>query len=141
MVHMGRVKRGREPARQLHQRIFNTSYQAADGEVPVWHPSVRFYRVYKDGQLAAHLYFDPYARPGARMPCTCLWLVCRRDQHHVCTDSILMYCLSSKWAAKRSTPLMKGLGELVFLARSSLRLKAAACWCLACRRLRSCTPQ
>ena len=31
---------------------------------PVWHDSVRFYRVERDGQLLAQFYLDPYARPG-----------------------------------------------------------------------------
>ena len=33
---------------------------------PVWHPSVRFYRVERDGELVAQFYLDPYARPGKR---------------------------------------------------------------------------
>jgi oligopeptidase A len=31
---------------------------------PVWHDSVRFYRVERDGKLLAQFYLDPYARPG-----------------------------------------------------------------------------
>ncbi len=31
---------------------------------PVWHPSVRFFRVTRGGQLLARFYLDPYARPG-----------------------------------------------------------------------------
>ncbi|KAK9842559.1 hypothetical protein WJX81_006090 [Elliptochloris bilobata] len=50
----------------LVHRIFNATFEAADGEVPVWDPAVRFYRVYKDGNLAAYLYFDPYARSGEK---------------------------------------------------------------------------
>jgi len=33
---------------------------------PVWHPSVRFYRIERDGQLVGQFYLDPYARPGKR---------------------------------------------------------------------------
>ena len=33
---------------------------------PVWHDSVRFYRVERDGQLLAQFYLDPYARAGKR---------------------------------------------------------------------------
>ena len=33
-------------------------------EAPVWHDSVRFYRVERQGQLLAQFYLDPYARPG-----------------------------------------------------------------------------
>lgn len=38
--------------------------EAADGEVPVWDPTVRFFRLYRNGELKAHFYLDPYARPG-----------------------------------------------------------------------------
>ena len=31
---------------------------------PVWHPSVRFYRVERQGELLAQFYLDPYARSG-----------------------------------------------------------------------------
>ena len=33
-------------------------------QAPVWHPSVRFYRVERGGQLLAQFYLDPYARSG-----------------------------------------------------------------------------
>ena len=33
-------------------------------KAPVWHDSVRFYRVERQGQLLAQFYLDPYARPG-----------------------------------------------------------------------------
>lgn len=49
---------------QLTARLFNATIVADDGAVPVWDPSVRFFRVYRDGQPKGHLYIDPYARPG-----------------------------------------------------------------------------
>jgi oligopeptidase A len=33
---------------------------------PVWHESVRFYRIERAGQLIGQFYLDPYARPGKR---------------------------------------------------------------------------
>ncbi|MEY4560757.1 MAG: hypothetical protein RLZZ618_34 [Pseudomonadota bacterium] len=33
---------------------------------PVWHPSVRFFRIERAGQLIGQFYLDPYARPGKR---------------------------------------------------------------------------
>ncbi|GIX23687.1 MAG: oligopeptidase A [Caldimonas sp.] len=33
---------------------------------PVWHPSVRFFRIERNGQLVGQFYLDPYARPGKR---------------------------------------------------------------------------
>ena len=49
---------------QLAKRLFNATVEAADGEVPVWDPSVRFFRLYRDGELKAHFFLDSFARPG-----------------------------------------------------------------------------
>lgn len=54
---------------QLTARLFNATIVAADGEVPVWDPSVKFFKVYRDGALKGHLYIDPYARPGGEHLC------------------------------------------------------------------------
>jgi len=35
-------------------------------EAPVWHPSVRFFRIERDGQLLGQFYLDPAARAGKR---------------------------------------------------------------------------
>ena len=49
-------------------RIVETLFEVAirPDEAPVWHPSVRFYRVERDGELVAQFYLDPYARNGKR---------------------------------------------------------------------------
>ncbi len=49
----------------LAKRLFEVEIVAADGEVPVWHPDVRFFRV-RDGagNPIAAFYLDPYSRPG-----------------------------------------------------------------------------
>jgi oligopeptidase A len=46
------------------KRLFEVDIRPADGEVPVWDPSVRFFRVTDAGgkELAA-FYLDPYSRP------------------------------------------------------------------------------
>ena len=48
----------------LAERLFGVQVEKADGEAPVWHRDVRFFRV-KDlaGATLAHFYFDPYSRP------------------------------------------------------------------------------
>jgi oligopeptidase A len=49
------------------QRLFGISVRAADGEVPVWDPSVRFFRVADEsGQDIAAFYLDPYSRPATK---------------------------------------------------------------------------
>ncbi len=52
----------------LCERLFEIRIEAADGEAPVWHPDVRFFRVIdgRDGQGIAAFYLDPYSRPGSK---------------------------------------------------------------------------
>jgi oligopeptidase A len=48
----------------LVRQLFGIEVEAADGQAPVWHPDVRFFRV-RDatGQPLAAFYLDPYSRP------------------------------------------------------------------------------
>jgi oligopeptidase A len=50
----------------LAQRIFGVTITAADGEAPVWHPDVRYFRVSDAQQVIAHFYLDPYSRPAEK---------------------------------------------------------------------------
>ena len=52
----------------LCDRLFAITIEAADGEAPVWHPEVRFFRVLDrdSGQPLAAFYLDPYSRPGSK---------------------------------------------------------------------------
>ena len=48
----------------LARRLFGIEIVAADGQAPVWHPDVRFFRVLDDaGRQVAAFYLDPYSRP------------------------------------------------------------------------------
>jgi len=48
----------------LSSRLFGIRVDAADGQAPVWHPDVRFFRVSdQDGTPLAAFYLDPYSRP------------------------------------------------------------------------------
>jgi oligopeptidase A len=52
----------------LCDRLFAIRIEAADGQAPVWHPDVRFFRVNDrdtDRPIAA-FYLDPYSRPGSK---------------------------------------------------------------------------
>jgi oligopeptidase A len=40
--------------------------QITPDTAPVWHESVRFFRIERQGQLVGQFYLDPYARPGKR---------------------------------------------------------------------------
>jgi oligopeptidase A len=49
----------------LAERLFGVSIVPADGEAPVWHPDVRFFRVRDEtGVPVAAFYLDAYSRPG-----------------------------------------------------------------------------
>jgi oligopeptidase A len=50
----------------LCDRLFGIAIEAADGEAPIWHPDVRFFRVRDraSGNAIAAFYLDPYSRPG-----------------------------------------------------------------------------
>jgi len=46
------------------KRLFGISVRAADGEAPVWHADVRFFRIANEaGKDIAAFFLDPYSRP------------------------------------------------------------------------------
>ena len=51
----------------LVERLFGIRVAAADGEAPVWHPDVRFFRVSDAaGAPLACFFLDPYSRPATK---------------------------------------------------------------------------
>jgi oligopeptidase A len=50
----------------LANRLFGVTITAADGEVPVWHEDVRFFRVSDESGDIAAFYLDPFSRPGEK---------------------------------------------------------------------------
>ena len=51
----------------LAERLFGVRIRAADGEAPVWHADVRFFRVFDEaGAPLAAFYLDPYSRPAEK---------------------------------------------------------------------------
>ena len=51
----------------LAKRLFAVEVTPADGEAPVWHPDVRFFKVRSlDGEEIAAFYLDPYSRPAEK---------------------------------------------------------------------------
>lgn len=50
---------------ELVSRIFDIEVKSADGEVQVWHPDVRFFKVFdkESGKHIASFFLDPYSRP------------------------------------------------------------------------------
>ena len=57
----------------LCNRLFGITIEAADGEAPLWHSDVRYFRILEgpdagaaSGQPLAAFYLDPYSRPGSK---------------------------------------------------------------------------
>ena len=51
----------------LCNRLFDVVIEAADGDAPIWHPDVRYFRVQRqDGTPLASFYLDPYSRPASK---------------------------------------------------------------------------
>ena len=51
----------------LCNRLFDVEIHAADGDAPVWHPDVRYFRVHgRDGTPIAAFYLDPFSRPASK---------------------------------------------------------------------------
>ena len=57
----------------LCSRLFGITIEAADGEAPVWHGDVRYFRILEGAQAGssagtplAGFYLDPYSRPGSK---------------------------------------------------------------------------
>ena len=51
----------------LCRRLFDVEIRAADGEAPIWHDDVRFFRVFsRDQTPLAAFYLDPYSRPASK---------------------------------------------------------------------------
>ncbi len=51
----------------LVQRIFGIRVEAADGDADVWHPDVRFFKIFdQHNQQIAAFYLDPYSRPAEK---------------------------------------------------------------------------
>ena len=51
----------------LCERLFSIKIEAADGEAPIWHQDVRFFKVNdQDGHPLAAFYLDPFSRPASK---------------------------------------------------------------------------
>ena len=51
----------------ITQHLFGVTITAADGEAPIWHEDVRYFRIQDDqGNPVAHFYLDPYSRPAEK---------------------------------------------------------------------------
>ncbi|WP_022980091.1 M3 family metallopeptidase [Ideonella sp. B508-1] len=75
------------------ETLFEVSIRPA--EAPVWHPSVRFFRIERAGQVVGEFYLDPHARPGKRPgawmdSARSRWL--RVDSHRLQTPVAYLVC-------------------------------------------------
>jgi Zn-dependent oligopeptidase len=69
---------------QVAKRLFDIDIVPADGEVPVWHSDVRFFKVLAGGAPRAYFYLDPYSRPAEKRGGA--WMAEVRLAGHVCLN-------------------------------------------------------
>ncbi len=51
----------------LCHKLFGITIESADGEAPIWHEDVTYYKVFDEaGKMVATFYLDPYARPAEK---------------------------------------------------------------------------
>lgn len=51
----------------IAQRLFDVTITSADGEAPIWHEDVRYFRIANSaGEAIAYFYLDPYSRPAEK---------------------------------------------------------------------------
>ena len=51
----------------IAQRLFDVTITPADGEAPIWHEDVRYFRIASAaGEAIAYFYLDPYSRPAEK---------------------------------------------------------------------------
>lgn len=81
---------------RLVQDVFGIRVEAADGAAPIWHPDVRFFKIFDMASKAhiASFYLDPYARPATKRAGA--WMddcVCRREKNgHVEIPVAFLVC-------------------------------------------------
>jgi oligopeptidase A len=51
---------------KLTEYLFGVSIKEANGEAPVWHPDVRYYKVYEKDEQVGSFYTDVYSRPAEK---------------------------------------------------------------------------
>ena len=51
---------------KLTEYLFHVTIKEAPNEAPVWHPDVRYYKVYENGEQIGSFYTDVYSRPAEK---------------------------------------------------------------------------
>ncbi|CAI5928882.1 unnamed protein product [Closterium sp. NIES-64] len=65
---------------KLASRLFDVSFQPADGEAPTWNPDVRYYKVTdSSGNTVASFLLDPYSRPAEKRGGAWMDGICNRS--------------------------------------------------------------
>ncbi|CAI5490984.1 unnamed protein product, partial [Closterium sp. Naga37s-1] len=65
---------------KLASRLFDVSFQPADGEAPTWNPDVRYYKVTdSSGNTVASFLLDPYSRPAEKRSGAWMDGICNRS--------------------------------------------------------------
>ena len=96
-------------------RLFDIRISAADGEAPIWHQDVRFFRVSdaSSGEALAAFYLDPFSRPGSKRGGAwmddCLGRHCSPDGNKVLP---VAYLICNQTPPVGDTPSLMSFGEV-----------------------------
>ena len=73
---------------KLVEHLFGIRVESADGQAPIWHPDVRFFKIF-DVVSKAHIasfYLDPYSRPATKRAGAWMDDCAGRREHHGVVD-------------------------------------------------------
>ncbi|MFM7674850.1 MAG: M3 family metallopeptidase [Synechococcus sp.] len=102
----------------LCQRLFGIRIAAADGDAPLWHPDVRYFRVLEAqgpeaGAPLAAFYLDPYSRPGSKRGGA--WMDECLGRHHSAAGDLVLpvaYLICNQSPPVGETPSLMTFSEV-----------------------------
>ncbi|NJK35412.1 MAG: M3 family metallopeptidase [Oscillatoriales cyanobacterium SM2_2_1] len=104
----------------LIERLFGVRVVPADGETPVWHPDVRYFKLLDEHQESiASFYLDPYSRPaekrGGAWMNDCLGRVRRREGNDTVVRKPVAYLVCNQSPPVDDKPSLMTFGDVTTL--------------------------
>ncbi len=98
----------------LCNKLFDISIETADGEAPIWHEDVRFFKVIDNNQsVIAYFFLDPYSRPSTKRGGA--WMdECLTRQKHINGETTLpvAYLICNQTPPIDETPSLMSFDEV-----------------------------
>jgi oligopeptidase A len=98
---------------ELAGKLFDIEIQSADGEAPIWHEDVQYFKILENGEPIAFFHLDPYSRPenkrgGAWMN----FCVGRREKADGTVDLPVAYLVCNQSPPVGDRPSLMRFGEV-----------------------------